>query len=83
MKLHTPFADHTKTNYIRIDRHLCEACWTCIEACPKQVLGKVDLKFHRHAHVDAAKDCVGCAKCIRACPHGAISRIIKEEPAHV
>jgi 2-oxoglutarate ferredoxin oxidoreductase subunit delta len=72
---------HSQTKYIRVDTHLCEACWTCVETCPNGVLGKIDFKFHRHVHIDDAESCTGCLKCVRACPHDAISRIPK--PAQV
>lgn len=64
--------DHARTKFIEIKRERCEACWACIDACPHDVLGKVDLWFHKHAHVDAADLCKGCAACVRACPHDAI-----------
>jgi 2-oxoglutarate ferredoxin oxidoreductase subunit delta len=80
MKFHLPGRRSHKTNHICIDTRLCEACWTCIEICPNDVLGKIDLKFHRHARIDAAERCTGCAKCVQACPHGAISRIVQKKP---
>lgn len=63
---------HTSTNYIELNTHFCQACWKCVEACPNQVLGKIDIFFHKHARVDNADACKGCKKCVRVCPNGAI-----------
>ncbi len=64
---------HHQTAYIQIDRHACRACWACVDACPRQVLGQTPLKFHKHVHVDHADQCQGCGACVRACPQGAIT----------
>lgn len=72
MKARALFPNHAKTEYIQVDTHLCRACWACVEACPRQVLGKIDLKFHHHVHVDHADACKGCLACVRACPQEAI-----------
>ncbi len=63
---------HTRTAFIELDRHRCQACWECIDACPNGVLNKIDFFAHRHAHVRHAEACKGCARCVRACPSGAI-----------
>ena len=83
MKFRLPGRHPSQTDHIRIDTHQCKACWTCIETCPNDVLGKIDLKFHRHVVVDTPARCTGCAKCVRACPHGAISRIVEEKLVRV
>jgi NAD-dependent dihydropyrimidine dehydrogenase PreA subunit len=72
MKLRLPSPRHPETKYVQIDTHLCQACWICIDACPQHVLGKIDLKFHRHVRVDHADACKGCLACVRACPQGAV-----------
>ena len=61
-----------QTAFIRIDTHNCVACWRCIEACPKEVLGKIDFIGHRHVKIKNGKLCIGCMKCVRTCPHNAI-----------
>ncbi|MCL5256260.1 MAG: ferredoxin family protein [Chloroflexi bacterium] len=73
MKLHPPLPRHTETRFIRLDPHRCEACWTCVQTCPNNVLGKAELLAHRHAHVDHAENCKGCKKCVNVCPNAAIS----------
>jgi NAD-dependent dihydropyrimidine dehydrogenase PreA subunit len=75
MKLHLPFPRQTKTKYIEINTHLCQACWRCIEVCPHHVLGKVELFGHRHVRIDDVQACKGCKACVRDCPHGAIQYI--------
>ncbi|MGS0763400.1 4Fe-4S dicluster domain-containing protein [Syntrophomonas curvata] len=60
------------TDHIMINIEKCVACGKCIEACPKEVLGKVNVIFHKHAHIDKTEQCVGCLKCVKACPQNAI-----------
>ncbi len=77
MNLHNPFRRHTATRFIQVNTHLCEACWNCLEVCPKPVLGKLEIGPHRHIHIDDAENCNGCKRCVRACPHSAIEYIYK------
>ena len=63
------------TPYIAINPHNCVACWKCIPACPKHVLGKVALPFHKHVRIVDADACIGCNKCIRTCPHGVFTSL--------
>lgn len=60
------------TGYICLDTYLCQACWKCIEACPSNVIGKIKILFHRHAHIKHPENCKGCLSCTEACPQGAI-----------
>jgi Fe-S-cluster-containing hydrogenase component 2 len=69
------FKKRNYTDYIRLNRHLCQACWKCVEACPHGVIGKVELLFHRHARINYADDCRGCLKCVKACPNLAITSL--------
>ncbi len=66
---------HLQTKHIKIDNHICKACWECVEACPKNVIGKVNLFFHKHSHIDNPEKCVGCLKCVKTCKYGAIISI--------
>jgi 2-oxoglutarate ferredoxin oxidoreductase subunit delta len=67
------------TEFIALDSHECEACWACVEACPNEVLGKVDFgRLHRHAKISAAEACTGCFACVRACEAGALKRLEAE-----
>jgi NAD-dependent dihydropyrimidine dehydrogenase PreA subunit len=77
MTLHLPIPRHTETPYIHLDTSRCKACWECVQACRQGVLGKVDFRFHRHAHIDRAENCKGCLLCLDACPHQAV--LIREE----
>jgi 2-oxoglutarate ferredoxin oxidoreductase subunit delta len=63
-----------QTAYVLLDRSLCDACWECLEACRSDVLGKVDVLFHKHAKVRAADLCTGCGRCVKACESGALTR---------
>ena len=69
------FGQPQKTAHIQLDPHRCQACWECVNACPKQVLGKVDLPIHKHAKVVNPDECIGCKKCVKTCQHGAIEAI--------
>ncbi len=64
-----------KNDFICLDTRRCNACWDCIEACPKQVLGKIDMIWHRHVIIRNMEACNGCKKCVRACKSGAIEYI--------
>lgn len=72
MRFHPPVGGHLNTQYISIDSQLCQACWKCVDGCPRQVLGKVIFLNHRHARVDHPQACKGCKKCVRNCPNSAI-----------
>lgn len=68
------------TEYIELNTRNCEACWECVEACPNQVLGKLQVLSHKHVRVVNADNCAGCGLCAFACEHDAI-RLLYEEPA--
>jgi 2-oxoglutarate ferredoxin oxidoreductase subunit delta len=72
MTFRSPFSRHTETLYIRLDTSRCKACWDCVQTCPRGVLGKVDLRFHRHARIGRAENCKGCLLCLDVCSHHAI-----------
>ena len=59
------------TRFVEFDSHQCQACWSCIDACPKQVIGKVSVLWHKHAALRKGKDCIGCFKCVAVCRGGA------------
>lgn len=67
----------TKTLFIQLETRKCIACWECIENCQKQVIGKVNLPWHKHALIVHPDDCSGCCKCAKVCESGAISAINK------
>ena len=78
MEYQTPFSRHTETPYILLDTGRCKACWVCVDVCPQHVLGKIDLRFHRHVRIDRTKKCKGCLRCLKACPNQAI--LAREKP---
>ncbi len=47
--------------------HECIACWKCVEACPRGVLGKVNFLWHKHAKLSNPGNCIGCGKCAAVC----------------
>jgi uncharacterized Fe-S center protein len=66
------------TRYIKIDPRKCEACWDCIDECKSNVLGKVDIWFHKHVVVENAEDCCGCRRCISVCPNNVFEPVALE-----
>ena len=62
------------TAYITANPHNCKSCWACLEACPKQVFGKVNEFFglHKHIVIQNSEACIGCNKCVKVCQYGAI-----------
>jgi 2-oxoglutarate ferredoxin oxidoreductase subunit delta len=66
--------DNTRTSHVQLDTEKCKACWKCLEDCPNQVIGKVDLLWHNHALIINPDNCTGCLKCMKACPQNAFSR---------
>jgi len=70
--------DKNRTEYICFDSGKCQACWKCIEVCPNDVIGKINIVIHRHMKIVSRDNCIGCLKCIKACSHRAISPIVVE-----
>ncbi|MBR5717187.1 MAG: ferredoxin family protein [Bacteroidales bacterium] len=70
------FGQPQATKHIQLDPRKCHACWKCVETCPKQVLGKIDLPFHKHTNIVNPDACIGCKKCVKACQHGAITVLL-------
>jgi Na+-translocating ferredoxin:NAD+ oxidoreductase RNF subunit RnfB len=64
-----------RTKYIYLDKSKCEACWDCIDECKHDVLGKVDVWFHKHVVIKNAENCRGCQSCIAVCPNGVFGLI--------
>jgi len=63
------------TKHIFINTHNCKACWKCYEACKRNVIGRVNLFFHKHAKINNADKCTGCLLCIKVCSHNAIIQL--------
>ena len=58
---------------IQLNSNLCAACWECVEICPNNKIGKIDLPWHKHSKIIKSKNCSGCMQCIKACKYGALS----------
>jgi uncharacterized Fe-S center protein len=63
--------ERSKTPFIQLNTRKCKACWKCIEDCPKQVINKIDLPWHKHAVIAEPGNCRGCMNCINVCQYGA------------
>jgi ferredoxin len=63
------------TKYIQLNTRKCKACWKCVEICDKNVIGRINLPWHKHAVIVRSNNCAGCLKCMKACEHNAISKI--------
>jgi len=63
------------TKYIQLDTRKCKACWKCVEACDKNVFGRINLPWHKHVVIVRCNNCTGCLKCMKTCEHNAISKI--------
>ena len=79
MNFHSSFLRHRVNKYISINTRLCEACWDCLDVCPKQALGKSGFGPHRHIRIGESENCNGCRKCVLACAHHAIEYVYKSK----
>jgi 2-oxoglutarate ferredoxin oxidoreductase subunit delta len=64
------------TGHVWANTRNCKACWACINACSKQVIGKVSFLWHKHMVFENSENCIGCKKCIKICPYGVFSEEI-------
>lgn len=64
-----------RTPYMHVNSGLCKACWKCMEACPKQVIGKIGFLWHKHIIIQNPENCTGCLKCLKSCPQHAFSSV--------
>jgi NAD-dependent dihydropyrimidine dehydrogenase PreA subunit len=64
---------HHETQHVRLDRRACEACGACVEACPRDVVGMIDIPLHHHAHLRHPERCRGCLACVKACERSAMT----------
>ena len=62
---------YRSTYYIaRSHRHGCIHCLLCIQSCPRNVFGIVQLLWHKRIGIVKPDNCIGCGKCVEACPKG-------------
>lgn len=64
--------------FITLDTQKCEACWKCLKACTHNVIGRINLPWHKHIRFVNGGECTGCVKCMKVCKAGAISKFINE-----
>ena len=72
-----------RTPFIQLNSRECQACWKCQAVCPNNVIGKVDLPWHRHARIVNGDNCVGCLECVGACETHALSEVDREKKPSV
>ena len=65
----------TRTNFILLDSRKCIACWKCQEMCLNNVIGRINLPFHKHARIINRNNCTGCLKCVKVCESNALHKI--------
>ena len=66
---------NTTTPYIQINTKKCVACWECYGACTHQVIGRINLPWHKHVKIRNGENCTGCLKCLKTCKEKAIESI--------
>jgi ferredoxin len=67
--------DPTRTTYIQLDTKKCLACWKCLPECKNQVIGRINLPWHKHSRFVNSSACTGCLKCINVCEPAALTKI--------
>lgn len=67
--------ENARTAFIQLDTQKCKACWKCNDDCSRQVIGKINLPWHKHARIIHPNKCTGCLKCVKVCQYEAIFKI--------
>ncbi len=70
-----PNQSKRKTAFIMLDTKKCKACWKCQEVCTHNVIGRVNMPWHKHALIKAGNNCTGCLKCVDICESNAVYQI--------
>lgn len=72
------FKDNKKAQAlaVQLDTGKCMACWKCLEVCTNNVLGRINLPWHKHIRIIKEANCIGCLKCVKVCAHNALSRVL-------
>jgi ferredoxin len=68
-----------KTSFIIVDIKKCKGCWNCLKICKNNVIGRINLTWHKHIILANVNLCVGCLKCVKVCKTGAITALISME----
>jgi ferredoxin len=80
MKSRSPNHNSTRTLYVQLDTKKCTACWECLAECKNQVIGRINLPWHKHSRFVNSSECIGCLKCINVCEPGALTKISDKKP---
>ena len=64
--------NHLTTKFIQLNSNNCQACWECLSICPNEVIGKIDIFFHKHAKISEPDKCICCMKSEKVCEYQAI-----------
>ncbi|MFB6343909.1 ferredoxin family protein [Saccharicrinis sp. FJH62] len=63
------------TSFLGLDTRKCNACWKCINICSKNVIGRINLPWHKHVKFVNRSECIGCMKCVNICTASAIFKL--------
>jgi formate hydrogenlyase subunit 6/NADH:ubiquinone oxidoreductase subunit I len=69
--------EHTSTAFVLLDTKKCIACWKCQEVCSNNVIGRINMPWHKHVKFVNVSNCTGCLKCVKICETNAISKLSK------
>jgi NAD-dependent dihydropyrimidine dehydrogenase PreA subunit len=69
--------EHTSTAFVLLDTKKCIACWKCLEVCSNNVIGRINMPWHKHVKFINESSCTGCLKCVKICETTAISKLFK------
>jgi 2-oxoglutarate ferredoxin oxidoreductase subunit delta len=70
--MRSPKRNHLEWGFIWLDTRRCKACWKCLSVCPRKVIGKVAILWHKHVRIANADACLGCLQCVKVCKSGAL-----------
>lgn len=51
---------HSKTAFVILNTKKCNACWECLKVCNNNVIGRINLPWHKHARFINISKCTGC-----------------------
>ena len=69
------YPEPAKTAFILLDTKKCTACWKCLQICTNDVIGRINLPWHKHVKLVNKKYCTGCLRCVKVCNSGALKKI--------
>lgn len=75
MKPRSARREYASTAYVQLNTRKCKACWKCLEICSNNVIGRVNLPWHKHARIVHSNNCTGCLKCVNVCESNAFSKV--------